>query len=378
MMARGMPAQQRSDHYLPTLDGWRAVAITMVLLSHCLTTASARTGGGLINLLTFRLGTFGVMLFFAISGYLICTRLLVEEENTGSVSLRAFYIRRAFRILPTAYAYLVTVILLALAGIVIVGWPDIAGAAFFFSNYIPSQSWFTGHFWSLAIEEHFYILWPPILVAFGRKRALWVGALLILMTVFLRHRAVAIAPDGADLQGYTQLRLDAFMFPCILAILLRDRQVARRFTDVMTPQAWCFLLMGLGAGIAVGAMVPVWREPQRLLQSAVLPVMVVTTVMRPNDWIGRQLRRPVAEWLGRTSYSVYLWQQLVFGFAPVDWRARVVALPFIIVIIFVLAALSRRWIEQPMISVGRKLTGYSLFRAATGDDPAIHSTKGVS
>ena len=70
-----MPRRQTSDHYLPTLDGWRALAIAMVVLSHSLTTESAANGGGgVINLLTFRLGTFGVMLFFAISGYLICTR----------------------------------------------------------------------------------------------------------------------------------------------------------------------------------------------------------------------------------------------------------------------------------------------------------------
>ncbi len=328
------PPVLTSDRYLPTLDGWRAIAIAMVVSSHCLTTASARDGGGgAINLLTFRLGTFGVMLFFAISGFLICTRLLVEQETTGSISLRSFYIRRVSRILPPAYAYLVAIIVLALAGLLVATWMDIAGAAFFFSNYIPSQSWFTGHFWSLAIEEHFYLLWPPILVAFGRGRAIWVGASLILLTLFLRHQAIARAPDGADLQGYTQLRLDAFMFPCILAILLRGRPLAKRFADTMTPRAWCFLLLGLAAGIAVGAAVPAWREPQRLLQSALLPVVIVTTVLRPNDWFARQLRRPRMEWLGRVSYSVYLWQQLVFGFAPVNWSARIIVLPFLILLI---------------------------------------------
>jgi peptidoglycan/LPS O-acetylase OafA/YrhL len=165
------PERHTSNHFLPTLDGWRAIAIAMVVLSHSLTTASARGGGGgFLNLLTFRMGTFGVMLFFAISGYLICTRLLVEEETTGSVSLRSFYIRRVFRILPAAYVYLGTVAVLALARILVVGWADIAGAALFYSNYEESGSWFTGHFWSLALEEHFYLLWPPVLVLLGRKR----------------------------------------------------------------------------------------------------------------------------------------------------------------------------------------------------------------
>ena len=350
-----MPQRQTSDHYLPTLDGWRAVAIAMVVLSHSLTTESAANGGGgLVNLLTFRLGTFGVMLFFAISGYLICTRLLIEEDTNGSISLRSFYIRRVFRILPPAYGYLAVLIALALTGILVAGWKDIAGAAFFFSNYVPSQSWFTGHFWSLAIEEHFYLLWPPILVLFGRKRAMGVGAFLILLTVFLRHRAVGRGPDGADLQGYTQLRLDAFMFPCILAILLRGRLLAKRFTDTMTPGSWCFLLVVLGAGIAAGAALPFWREPQRLLQSALLPVVIVTTVMRPDDWFARLLRLRAMEWLGRVSYSVYLWQQFVFGFAPRHWPSRGFFLPVLIFLILLFAALSYRWVEQPMISLGKR------------------------
>jgi peptidoglycan/LPS O-acetylase OafA/YrhL len=354
----------RGDHFLPTLDGWRAIAIAMVVLSHSVTVEAARDGGGgLINQLTFRLGTFGVMVFFAISGYLICTRLLIEHEKTGSISLRSFYIRRIFRILPPAYFYLLVVGALALAGIVTVAGTDLAGAAFFFGNYIPSESWFTGHFWSLAIEEHFYLLWPPILLLCGRKRAIPVGALLILLTVILRHQALASLPARTDLPGYTQFRLDAFMFPCILAILLRGESFARSFTAAMKPLAWCGALVVFAAGIAAGMFVPAWREPQRLLQAALLPVIVVTTVMRPGDWFARQLRRPSLEWLGRISYSVYLWQQFVFGFAPAHLRARILALPFLTGLILLLAACSYRWIELPMVARGRKIIERSTARA---------------
>src|SRR5207248_5891757 len=107
--------------------------------------------------------------FFAISGYLICTRLLVEEETTGSISLRSFYIRRVFRILPPAYVYLAVVAGLSAAGMIAAAWTDIASAALFYSNYIEPRSWFTGHFWSLAMEEHFYLLWPPLLLLLGPK-----------------------------------------------------------------------------------------------------------------------------------------------------------------------------------------------------------------
>ena len=85
-----------SEDYIPTLDGWRAIAISLVLLSH-----SARSSATAEHL-----GFLGVALFFGISGYLICTKLLVERERSGKISLKRFYWRRGFRILPGSLIYL--------------------------------------------------------------------------------------------------------------------------------------------------------------------------------------------------------------------------------------------------------------------------------
>lgn len=215
------------------------------------------------------------------------------------------------------------------------------------------KSWFTGHYWSLAIEEHFYVLWPPILVLAGRRRAIFVGSALIASTVLLRALTWSFS-SGADLPGYTHLRLDAFMFPCILAILLRGETFSQRFTAWMTPVRWLSLIAMLAAGIGAGVMYPLWREPQRVFQSAALPAIIAATVLRPGDWFGRFLRLPALEWLGRASYSVYLWQQLVFGFARRSWPARALELPVLIVILLALAALSRRWVEQTWIELGKR------------------------
>ncbi len=135
----------------------------------------------------------------------------------------------------------------------------------------------------------------------------------------------------------------------------------------MTPPAWFGLLTVLGAGIVTGALIPAWREPQRVLQAAALPALIVTTVMRPEDWLGRLLRSPAIEWLGRVSYSVYLWQQLVFGFAPSTLRARIIALPVLIAVILLLAQLSRRWIELPMVALGKRCAAGFLSRQAAAD-----------
>src|ERR1039457_1595720 len=108
-----MPSS-RSKGYLPTLDGWRAIAILGVLGDHVLwgNPHLGRFGQIAIGLM----GEKGVTLFFGISGFLITWRLLEEQEKLGAISLRAFYIRRAFRILPASTMYLAAIGLLALGG----------------------------------------------------------------------------------------------------------------------------------------------------------------------------------------------------------------------------------------------------------------------
>src|ERR1700749_3377907 len=101
--------------YLPTLDGWRSIAIMAVLLDHG--TAELKW---IPKSQYFRTGPNGVSLFFAISGFLICSRLLEEESVRGHISLKDFYIRRACRILPPAFAYLAVVGVLGIAGCILV------------------------------------------------------------------------------------------------------------------------------------------------------------------------------------------------------------------------------------------------------------------
>ena len=165
------PRDPRTSSYLPTLDGWRAIAISSVLVCHSLhfygSPELVPPQWRLVNDVLARLGTFGVALFFAISGYLICTLLLVEREKTGQISLRSFYIRRVFRIIPPAFVYLGVLALLAAWGLIQLQRGELTSAALFYSNYWTGKSWFTTHFWSLSLEEHFYMLWPGLLSLLG-------------------------------------------------------------------------------------------------------------------------------------------------------------------------------------------------------------------
>jgi peptidoglycan/LPS O-acetylase OafA/YrhL len=152
------------------------------------------------------------------------------------------------------------------------------------------------------------------------------------------------------------------MFPCILAILLRNAGTAKRFTDAMKPRLWLSVIGLLAAGIALGVIAPEWRDPQRALQSAAFPVLIATTVLRPHDWFARLLQLRPIEYLGRISYSVYLWRQLIFGMPPVlgfrydTWTQKVVQTVIEVALILMLATASRRWIKEPMIAFGRKIS----------------------
>src|SRR5262249_54819702 len=128
-----------------------------------------------------RHGAIGVDLFFGLSGFLIGTRLLEERRRTARIHLVAFYIRRSFRILPPYLAYLVALTALAAVGVLATPGRELASCLLFVRNYlIPTAGggWYTGHFWSLAVEEHFYLIWPVLLIVWGARNAAWKVAML--------------------------------------------------------------------------------------------------------------------------------------------------------------------------------------------------------
>ena len=179
--------QVGTEHRIPTLDGWRAVAIGAVMVSHGFPLSSAATRPErALSYIAGHLGGLGVALFFAIRGLLITTQLLEEREHRGRISLGAFYIRRGFRILPAAYLYLAVLAISGVCGWLALRRGELSSAAFFYSNYWADRSWYTAHFWSLSMEEHFYLLWPALLAFLGVKRALAGAAALIAATALWR------------------------------------------------------------------------------------------------------------------------------------------------------------------------------------------------
>ena len=348
------------EGYIPTLDGWRAIAIIAVMASHAGHSYSAAAGGESF-FERIASGTHGVNLFFAISGLLITSRLLEEWNTAGHISLKRFYIRRAFRILPPALLYLACVALLGAIGLLPVVREEFVAAALFFRNYLPpllgpgGAGFFTSHYWSLGVEEHFYLFWPALLLLAGRKRALPVAILLAVLVAVWRNieawREImlynAIQPTYF---ARSDTRIDSIMWGVVAALAL-SRPELRATVEKYLSTVVMFALAAL-----YGAIVYRFGTRPTFWEAMIVPVLVASTVLRPKSVAGRVLEHPLLRWIGRLSYSLYLWEFFFVYYPGVPSTLGVwQTFPVNLIAAVVCAAASYYLVERPLVRLGHRL-----------------------
>ena len=332
-------------HYLRTLDGWRAIAILAVIFDHDV----YHRGTGWL----YRYSAPGVDVFFAISGILICSRLLSEERKTGTISLYGFYVRRTLRILPPACVYLAAVYLLGAAGMIPNSWRDVVSGLFFLRNYptlLGASSWYTAHFWSLALEEQFYWLLPVVLVV-TPSRWRWI-ALFTVSASIAYHRVIVLQTHSWRQTGYhADIRLDSLFVPALFAVIAFEPRGRDAFKLILKPwpiyAAAVVALMPFGIDTAWRDSVIVW----------LMPCVVLGSVLNPDNVFGRFLELPLLKGIGLISYSLYLWQQLFFvtHFNQSRPLGYFQSWPLCAIATLGLATASYWFIEKPSISLGRKI-----------------------
>jgi peptidoglycan/LPS O-acetylase OafA/YrhL len=341
---REMPAQAKAPR-LPTLDGWRAVAVLLVIWCHF--------GTGLWSSEdAFETGTwahwgnFGVDIFFGISGLLITKLLLEERDREGEISLKAFYTRRAFRILPPCLAYLAVVWMT-------VGFKtpwEFLSSVFFFRNYIPYAlvNSTTGHLWSLSVEEHFYLLWPTLLIWLGRRRgatgAAWLGIGIALWRVAEANNHWTEALLAVPVHFRTDLRLDSLLWGCVAAFVLHDSAAFGKAKEAIF---YLGMASALTCIVFYSYLTGVWLP-------ILIPCLLAGTVANPQWTASRVLANPLLVRIGKMSYSLYLWQQL---FLIPGWEHRSVLQtpPWNLLLTLACAFASYRLIEKPCMEFGRSL-----------------------
>lgn len=315
---------------IPSLDGLRAISISMVVVGHYFS-SGGRTPPVPVNLST------GVWIFFVISGYLITTILLGEYERTDTISLRQFYVRRAYRILPAAFVFMT---LISVAYWHVFHWYNIVAMLLYLGNYDRTRPWMVGHLWSLGVEEQFYFLWPCVLRKWYRHRV----AILLGVVAFAPIFRVFCYLLKIVAGGYPAFPAVADMLAigCLLAIF-GDR-IPR-----ISPYAAVVMVLAV---ILIPTMFNESTRARTLLGLFVLYPLVfcsiagiVLHVVQTPYFI---LNCAPVVWLGRLSYSLYLWQQPFF-FDPVPRPA------YRLLFGLSLACLSYYFVERPMLTMREKL-----------------------
>jgi peptidoglycan/LPS O-acetylase OafA/YrhL len=343
----------------PELDGVRGVAVLLVVLVHTLPFFSfignAWSGGA-----------FGVDLFFVLSGFLITSLLLGEWSRRGEVSLLAFYVRRARRLLPALLALLSIFALLSLIlaprsapGILADSVVRGAYVANFLVAYTPDGVGHGfAHLWTLAQEEQFYLLWPLFMLTMLRCRARPVHLLVVLAAGVLAVNIwrVLVVTDGASwLRVWTgpDTHADTILFGCAAGIVYTYRlfRVPRR--------------LGVVSGLVVAAIIAFGDNSRTVELALVLPVfaaasalLLLALVDEPSWSLTRLLSTRPLRATGKVSYGLYLWH------APCLAFIGLAGLPVAVAVTLV----SYRYIEQPFLR-RRARSSHDAAGTATGSPP---------
>jgi peptidoglycan/LPS O-acetylase OafA/YrhL len=346
-----------ADRHLAGLDGLRAIAVGLVILCHAALSSGFPSFPGSAEL--SRQAARGVEIFFVLSGFLITWLLLQEERATGAISLRGFYFRRAFRILPAAVFYLAVLCALAAPGWIPLRWEEVVASLLFFRAWVEG-SLATGHFWTLGIEEQFYLVWPFFLTLwpYSRSRVWLIAAAVLLAPVWNQLNIMMFGATGIN-HGRTDLRYGSLMMGCLLAHLRFDprtrawlqREALLRPAAVIAA-ALLFALSGTELARPVPSALRIFLPTAGF---AGIALVINALVESRGGWIDRWMNAPFMTWTGRLSYSLYLWQQLFCRYedtAAVPW---IRAFPWNVAATFAAAWVSYAWVEQPMLRLRERL-----------------------
>lgn len=329
--------------YVPELDGLRAICVLFTVLNHI------GPHPAVLN------GTVGVDVFFALSGFLITTLLIRDSRTPEGVSLRAFYIRRFFRIVPLYYGvfalYVAAAVVLHSTGLqddpyqqMTRSWAYVLG---FMSEYRPdSAATFFGHAWTLGIEEKYYLAWPVLFLALQplahSKR------LLVLFALWVAQ--IAFFPDQ-ELRGYGGLTVGS-----ALAMIVAQPHSRMAAAIIRTP-AWIYAL-ALGGTYVITLFT---HDAKAHLLLATAAGLLIASMVSRDSQIARALRWKPLVFSGQHTYAIYLIHVLVanavvFGLGAAKlapgWFA-IFALTWLLSL--AAATVLKRAVEDPLIALGRSL-----------------------
>ncbi|MES2425759.1 MAG: acyltransferase [Bacteroidota bacterium] len=338
---------------ISSLDGFRALAIIMVVLTH----ARLSTGFPVQFRDAMVHGAVGVNVFFVISGFLITTLLLNEQIDKGKINVKHFFIKRAFRILPVALLYLVFVFLWRTRENIGLKDMDIIRGLTFTINFSPGRgSWFIGHYWTLSIEEQFYIFWPAIMIIF-RKNLKMMLILLIayscIIKALVHHYPIL---DEITLSSFFSYS-DSIFIGALGGIFyienpgLCQHKILKNYWMQLGAISFFVLFVLLkDAGAASYICVPF----ANVIIAGATIFLILAYINPSATIIFKLLNSRILTHLGILSYSIYIWQQFfIFGARATWWRT----FPNNILVIYLVALGSYYLWEKPFLKLRQLFIG---------------------
>lgn len=299
---------ENKPSYIPALDGLRALSILLVFLGH--------VGlGGVVP------GGLGVTTFFFISGYIITSLLSSEFKARGTINLKLFYIRRILRLYPA----LVLMLILTTCFVLFLGfsfpWKELVAALFYFENYYfeAAHTYTIFHFqilWSLAVEEHFYLAFPILLLILIKRKLLFLALILGLIIIALATRIYIADKYGANeyafVQTYilTHCRFDSILYGCLLAIIINSNYKVL-FLRISTS----VVAFSLGLLLLLFTFIykdDFFRQSFRYSLQGISLLIMVSAILFDDKYsfLKNALSNKLLVYVGRLSYSIYLFHFL--------------------------------------------------------------------
>lgn len=341
----------------PSLNGLRAISILMVIMHHLGEQYNFLNDIPNIHwlnpvLFTIQDGHMGVNVFFVISGFLITSLMLQEEEHTKSVSLKNFYIRRTLRIFPAYYFMLLIYFFLNHFDYIYISNASWLTALTYTKYFNWTLDWYTSHAWSLSVEEHFYLFWPLMFIA-GKKFRNRAAISLILIVPVIRT-ALHFHPINWMDNGLTIFtRIDSIATGCFVA-LYKD-EIIEKIKPHLT-KLFFISILGLfflrdiaiqTKKIHLGFVFIPLGKNDGTIANFLIAVVMIYSVFGPKGWWFKFLNLRVINFIGLLSYSIYLWQQ-IFLHKSGYWVNQ---MPQNLLFVLLMALFSYYLIEKPFLKL---------------------------
>lgn len=344
-------------NHFPSLDGWRAVAIILVVVGHsAFTVPKTSIYNQFVS--TFIYASCGVRIFFVLSGFLITSLLIKEYIKHKKINIKHFFIKRTLRIFPVLYLYLLTLFIINYIYDLDLKLDYFLGPLLYVNNFnIFKETWLTGHTWSLAVEEQFYLIWPFIFFYLSSKA--WKFCLAMILSIpFLNiwwhynptFQQIALRPFIAN--------ADAIFTGSLFAILSfkgffnKNQKIwSNKLSISVTPFIVLTIYYFMSRGIFGKVLLPFGS----ITLNVFIVFLLLQSMLNSNTFIYRFLNRNFMVKIGLISYSLYIWQQLFiipFNFYP-NLKSWFI-FPLNILFSFLMAYISYHFFEKYFLQMKSK------------------------